>query len=154
MYSILGSISKFFCALCCTILYIIVTIIIGIQITIHPGRHEGAPFQILDILELEGGDISHVCITHNDRTFNDITKLQELAGRNCYINISLFGKECSHYQYDLDVDMPSDAHRIDMINRLLQSGHKEKILISHDVVCNKHMEVMDIDIYWRMWYPK
>ena len=81
-----------------------------------------------------------MCITHNDRTFNDITKLQELAGRNCYINISLFGKECSHYQYDLDVDMPSDAHRNDMINRLLQSGHKEKILISHDVVCKQELQ--------------
>ena len=33
--------------------------------------------------------------------------------------------------------MPSDAQRIAMVKSLLQSGHKDKILVSHDVVC-KH----------------
>ena len=78
--------------------------------------------------------------THNDRTFSDLGKLGELAARNCYVNISLFGKECSHYQYDASVDMPSDAQRIDMVKRLLQSGHRDKILISHDVVCKHELQ--------------
>ena len=33
--------------------------------------------------------------------------------------------------------MPTDAQRIQMVQLLLESGHKDKILVSHDVVC-KH----------------
>ena len=121
-----------------SVLYIIILAnLSGTPITIHPGRSEQAPFQILDILSSEGADISRICITHDDRTFTCHDMLLELASRNCYLNISLFGKECSHYQYTADVDMPSDAQRIDMVKTLLHSGHKDKILISHDVVC-KH----------------
>ena len=36
--------------------------------------------------------------------------------------------------------MPSDAQRIDMVKSLLQSGHQEKILISHDVVCKHELQ--------------
>ena len=78
-----------------------------------------------------------MCITHLDRTLTSHSKLLELAAHNCYLNISLFGKECSHYQYAAGLDMPSDAQRIAMVKSLLQSGHKDKILVSHDVVC-KH----------------
>ena len=109
----------------------------GTPITIHPGRNEQAPFQILDILNSEGADISRVCITHNDRTFTEPSKLLELASHNCYVNLSLFGKECSHYQYDTSFNMPSDAQRIDVLKQLLQSGYKDKVLVSQDVVC-KH----------------
>ena len=33
--------------------------------------------------------------------------------------------------------MPSDAQRIEMVKRLLDEGHRDKILVSYDVVC-KH----------------
>ena len=82
----------------------------GTPITVHPGRSDQAPFQILKILESAGANITRVCITHNDRTFPPKpSQLLQLARTNCYLDISLFGKECSHYQYDSVTDMPSDA---------------------------------------------
>ena len=109
-------------------------------ITVHPGRHEQCPFQILDILESSGADITRVCITHNDRTFPPQSpRLLDLVSRGCYLNISLFGKECSHYQYDSSADMPSDAQRIEMVKRLLDAGHRDRILVSHDVVCRHEL---------------
>ena len=112
----------------------------GTPITVHPGRHEDSSFQILDILQSAGADTSRVCITHNDRTFpRQPSQLLELASRNCYLNVSLFGKECSHYQYDSGTDMPSDAQRIEMVKLVLRGGHRDKILISHDVVCRHEL---------------
>ena len=35
--------------------------------------------------------------------------------------------------------MPSDAQRIDILKLLLQSGYKDKVLVSHDVVCKHEM---------------
>ena len=109
----------------------------GTPITVHPGREEESPFQILDILQSEGADLSRICIPHLCRTFLNHSKFLELATHQCYINISLFGKECSHNQYATHLDVPSDAQRLGMVKTLLQSGYKDKVLMSQDVVC-KH----------------
>ena len=35
--------------------------------------------------------------------------------------------------------MPSDAQRIEMVKRLLDAGHRDRILVSHDVVCRHEL---------------
>lgn len=71
----------------------------GAPLIIHPGRDsETAPFEILDILEAAGADISRTVMSHLDRTFYDDKKLLEFAKRGCYLEYDLFGIECSHYQ--------------------------------------------------------
>jgi len=63
-----------------------------------PEESETAPFEILDILEAAGADISRTVMSHLDRTFYDDKKLLEFAKRGCYLEYDLFGIECSHYQ--------------------------------------------------------
>ena len=78
-------------------------------------------------------------MSHMDRTFADtpthLKMMSELCQRGCYVNHSLFGKECSHYQPNKDFDMPSDAQRIQRVKALIASGCEGRVLISHDVVC-------------------
>lgn len=71
---------------------------IGAPLVVHPGAAEEAPFQILDILEEAGADISHTVMAHLDRTFFDTDRLLEFAKRGCYLEYDLFGTECSHFQ--------------------------------------------------------
>ena len=84
-----------------------------------------------------------VSVSHVDRTFTDSTadvkKMCELCQRGCYVNHSLFGKECSHYEYDLNFDMPNDAQRIQRVKALISGGCAGQVLVSHDVVCQHEL---------------
>lgn len=70
----------------------------GAPIAIHPGRDVLAPFQILDILEQAGADISRTVMSHLDRTFSKDEDYIKLAKRGCYLSLDQFGIETSHYQ--------------------------------------------------------
>jgi phosphotriesterase-related protein len=50
-----------------------------------------------------------------------------------YLEFDLFGVECSHYQLNRKVDMPSDAQRINYLYQLIGEGYEDKLLISHDI---------------------
>ena len=71
----------------------------GAPLIIHPGRDEGSPAEIVDILESSGADLSHTVMSHLDRTIFSDQKLLDFAKRrSCYLEFDLFGVECSHYQ--------------------------------------------------------
>ena len=64
----------------------------GAAILIHPGRNPRAPFEILDILEEAGADISRVIMGHLDRTILDTATLLEFADRGpCWSTTCLVG---------------------------------------------------------------
>jgi len=63
----------------------------------------------------------------------DEDKLLEFAKLEAYNQLDLFGTECSFYQFNEDIDMVSDARRIQMIRLLIENGHLERILMSHDI---------------------
>ena len=109
----------------------------GVAIAIHPGRSDHSPLEILNILQSNGCDPAHISISHLSRTVTSNEKLLELARRGCYLNYSLFGKECSHYQHVKSFDMPSDAQKIQKLKLLVDSGFSDRLLISQDNVC-KH----------------
>ena len=70
----------------------------GAPLIIHPGRNPKAPFEILDVLEQAGADISRTAMSHLDRTISDVNELLKLAQRGCYLEFDLFGIEVSNYQ--------------------------------------------------------
>lgn len=70
----------------------------GAPLIIHPGRKPESPFEILNILEAAGADISHTVMSHLDRTIFDTEQLLQFAKRGCYLEYDLFGIECSYYQ--------------------------------------------------------
>ena len=111
----------------------------GASITIHPGRDSTAPFQVLDILEEAGADLSRVIIDHMDRTIHDMETVLELAKRGCYLEWDFFGWEISQFSLS-DLDMLNDAQRLGYIKRLADEGYVERVLMAQDMF-GKHRQV-------------
>ena len=104
----------------------------GAAILIHPGRNPRAPFEILDILEDAGADISRVIMGHLDRTILDTATLLEFADRGSMLEYDLFGWESSYYSLGPH-DMIHDGQRLDYVELLIDDGHLDKIVLAQDV---------------------
>ena len=92
-------------------------------------------FEIIDIIESTGADISRVVICHIDRTYPNGEKVEELAKKGVYIEWDFFGIESSRYWLN-DIELPIDRDRIKLIKKMFKLGYGNKILISHDI-CSK-----------------
>ena len=108
----------------------------GAAILIHPGRHPDAPAEILELLADDGADISRVIMGHLDRTVFESDALLGIAASGCYLEWDLFGNEGSYYPL-ADLDMPSDAQRLDFIKRTADAGYSDRIVIGQDIA-TKH----------------
>ena len=109
----------------------------GAAILIHPGRHETAPLEILDLLDGADADVSRVIMGHLDRTVYRFETLRSLAASGCFLEWDLFGNESSHYPL-ADMDMPSDAQRMDAILRTVNElGCGDRVVVAHDI-CSRH----------------
>ena len=108
----------------------------GAAVLIHPGRHPDAPSEILEVLANGGADISRVIMGHLDRTMFDFDALRNLAASGCYLEWDLFGNEGSYYPL-AEIDMPSDAQRLDFIKGITDAGYADRVVIGHDI-CTKH----------------
>ena len=86
----------------------------GAPITVHPGRDQAAPFEILDVLVEAGADARRVVMGHVERTGFDVPTLLRLARTGCYVEYDWFGEVLSMHPTG-PVDVPSDAERIDRI---------------------------------------
>jgi phosphotriesterase-related protein len=106
----------------------------GIGITIHPGRHPDAPAEIGDILTANGADPMRSVIGHMDRTIFDRDRLVGLLRRGFVLEWDFFGIETSQYWMEgVDLDLPTDSMRLNLIRDLMAMGYREQIAISHDV---------------------
>ena len=65
----------------------------GAPLMIHPGRSPRAPFDILDLVRKEGGDLGRTVMCHIERTIADPGQLFELAATGVYLEYDLFGLE-------------------------------------------------------------
>jgi phosphotriesterase-related protein len=59
--------------------------------------------------------------------------LLEFSNLGTYCQFDLFGTECSLYQLNITVDMPSDAQRMDKVVSLNEAGREDRILLAHDI---------------------
>ena len=107
----------------------------GASINVHPGRHTDAPGEIVDILARAGADIERVVMSHIDRTFFSPGEVLRLADTGCVIEYDFFGIETSYYWF-ADADLPTDYMRLAYIRALIEHGHGDRIVISHDI-CTK-----------------
>ncbi|XP_035683853.1 phosphotriesterase-related protein-like isoform X1 [Branchiostoma floridae] len=104
----------------------------GCPVIIHPGTHTDSPAEIIRILQEAGGDVGATVMSHLDCTFFETEDVLEFASLGSYLEWDFFGVEVSHCQW-ADIDMPNDAMRIKMIRQVLEEGHADKVVISHDV---------------------
>jgi phosphotriesterase-related protein len=111
----------------------------GAGLNIHPGRSPDAPFEIIEILDKAGADISRVAMSHIERTIAEHDTRVKLAKTGCYIEYDFFAFEgwypCRFVVSEANpirADLPSDHERINQIMALVDEGFLNQILISHD----------------------
>ena len=106
----------------------------GAAITIHPGRHPDAPSEIAHILETSDSDPERCVIGHMDRTVFDRDRLVALLRRGFVLEWDFFGIETSQYWMEgVDLDLPTDYRRLDLIHGLIRDGFGTQLAISHDI---------------------
>ncbi len=111
----------------------------GAALTIHPGRRQDQPQEVMEFIKARGGDPSRTIMDHIDRTIFDEDALFRLADTGVVLEWDLFGQESSLYTPNMDVDMPNDAGRLRAIRRLLDRGHRGQVVIAHDICHRAHM---------------
>lgn len=105
----------------------------GAAITIHPGRSESSPMEILSVLDSAGADLSKVIMGHIDRTGYALQTVRAIAKTGCYLEYDIFGGN-PFYPLHLGVfKRPCDRERIEQIKQLIDEGYLEQILISQDI---------------------
>ena len=105
----------------------------GAAITVHPGRHEDSPSEIINILKEAGADLNRVVICHTDRTPFSLRTRLGIVESGCSIEYDLFGWE-GYYPLDMAVaHMPNDVQRIKEIIEMKDHGYLGNVLISHDI---------------------
>lgn len=105
----------------------------GASISIHPGREESSPFEIIDVLKDAGADLSRVIMGHVDRTIFSEDRLRDLGKTGCFIQYDMFGLETSYYAFNPSVYMRNDEQRMQEIRQLIKWGYEDQIVISHDI---------------------
>jgi phosphotriesterase-related protein len=113
----------------------------GVAINVHPGINESAPFECVKILEEVGADLSHVVISHMERSLPISARENraKLAEKGCYLEIDLFGTDGMRFHPEMfPYDVPNDSIRINEVMELIKDGFLNQILISQDI-CFKVM---------------
>lgn len=105
----------------------------GAPLMIHPGRHPRMPMELADFVQKEGGDLRRTIMCHICRTIADVRAVIDLAQTGIWLEYDLFGLENSYYPYQPSFDMPNDGGRMAHVLALMEAGHRDQILMSHDI---------------------
>ena len=105
----------------------------GAPLMVHPGRHPRMPMDIAELIGKEGGDLRRTIMCHICRTIADIKAVIDLAATGIWLEYDLFGLENSYYPYQPSFDMPNDGGRMAHVLALIEAGHRDQVLLSHDI---------------------
>jgi phosphotriesterase-related protein len=105
----------------------------GAPLMVHPGRHPDMPMQLAEFVRKEGGDVRRTIMCHICRTIRDVRAVIDLAQTGIWLEYDLFGMENSFYPYNPSFDMPNDGGRMAHVLALIGAGHRDQILMSHDI---------------------
>lgn len=112
----------------------------GAAVSIHPGFSPDCPFEVLEVLDAHGADLTRVVMSHVDGRIFDDELLVQLARSSCYMAFDMFGFEGWHSArtvksetHQEQAHMPCDAERVDLIKKLIEEGFVRQLLISHDI---------------------
>ena len=105
----------------------------GAPLMIHPGRHKRMPMELAEFVQKEGGDLRRTIMCHLCRTIADVRAVIDLAQTGIWLEYDLFGLENSYYPYQPSFDMPNDGGRMAHVLALIEAGHRDQILMSHDI---------------------
>jgi phosphotriesterase-related protein len=91
------------------------------------------PMALADLVQKAGGDLRRTIMCHLCRTIADVRAVIDLARMGLWLEYDLFGTEQSYYPYNPSFDMPNDGGRMAHVLALLQAGHGDQLLLSHDI---------------------
>lgn len=104
-----------------------------IPVSIHPGRDKRAPLTALRYYLENGGKIDKVVLCHLERSLLTREELIEFASQGSFCEFDLFGIETTYYELSDELDMPSDADRINRLKQLIDAGFGQKLLVAQDI---------------------
>lgn len=103
----------------------------GLPLMVHlPGWYR-LGHKVLDIAAEEGADLRHTVLCHMNPSHDDLTYQSELASRGAFIEYDMIGMD--FFYADQQVQCPSDEDAARAIVKLVEMGHLDRILLSHDV---------------------
>jgi len=103
----------------------------GVPLSIHLPGWEHLAHEVLDIVEDEGADIRHTVLCHMNPSHDDLAYQSALAARGAFLEYDMIGM--NYYFADQDAQSPSDEQSAKAIIALIDMGHADRLLISHDV---------------------
>jgi phosphotriesterase-related protein len=115
----------------------------GASLNIHPPLFGPEPSPVaaheaLDIIEEEDLSLDRVVVSHMDQdhdAMQDLGDHERIAERGAYVEFDEWDAWDMYLAED-DHAYPSDATRVDAVLELVDAGHADRLLFSHDV-CTK-----------------
>ena len=103
----------------------------GLPLMVHlPGWYR-LGHRVLDIADEEGAELRHTVLCHMNPSHDDLDYQCELAARGAFLEYDMIGMD--FFYADQQVQCPSDEEAARAIVKLIELGHIERILLSHDV---------------------
>lgn len=103
----------------------------GLPLMVHLPGWFRLGHKVLDIAEAEGADLRHTVLCHMNPSHEDLAYQSELAARGAFIEYDMIGMD--FFYADQQVQCPSDEEAARAIAKLVERGHIDRILLSHDV---------------------
>ncbi|WP_163270025.1 phosphotriesterase family protein [Chelativorans alearense] len=103
----------------------------GLPLMVHLPGWFRLGHKVLDIAAEEGADLRHTVLCHMNPSHDDLAYQSELAARGAFIEYDMIGMD--FFYADQQVQCPSDEEVARAIVRLIEAGHLDRILLSHDV---------------------
>lgn len=106
----------------------------SVALSLHPSDDEKLLPRTVEILRDAGANLERTIIGHVDLMGFDLNSVGAIAEAGCYVAFDNFGVEglFEHPSSGKRVEL-SDRARTDAIAELINQGHLERILISHDI---------------------
>lgn len=111
----------------------------GAPLTIHPSFKQRQCERIIEVLDEEGADFKRTILSHTELFFDEsLEYTYMLAETGLYMDYDTFGLEGNWP--GIGLFEPSDTQRVKAIEKLIQNGYLDQILLSQDV-CMKVMRM-------------
>jgi phosphotriesterase-related protein len=102
-----------------------------VPLMVHLPGWERLAHRVLDIVAEEGTRLEAVILCHMGPSWRDFEYQASLAQRGAYLEYDMISMD--YYYADQDAQCPSDEENAAAIQRLINSGYRDRILISQDV---------------------
>ena len=105
----------------------------GLTVSVHLDPIEPrAAIPAIDVLESEGVPPDRIILDHMDQV-NDADYHLAAAARGVYIEYDSLGRDHYSDEWGYDFNWGHDSWRVRMAHRLVEAGHGDQLLLSHDV---------------------